>query len=285
VPPRASFDAGFGWQFNGLRVGANFDFGIRPDCFTFVAFHDFTHHDLGHRRLAATDVTRVYSHTTVINNFAANNRVIVNRGIPVDRVSAATHTQIRTVAIRDSSTAPGAFARTKGMENGTPVVYRPQLRKPPTPINVVAQKVDERHPVIHHSTIAAVRTAPAQPFTAPRSTVGSSQSVPRSEIERRSSGSGQSVPRIYLQSPQTTPANPDRSRDSFNPLPPADGRGTPAPRPVPQQQPTASPRDSTRPGVYSPKGYERAVESRPMVRSDSRQSAPSAAASQVRTGN
>jgi len=68
-------------------------------------------------------------------------------------------------------------------------------------------------------------------------------------------------------------------------LPPADGRGTPASRPVPQQQPTASPRDSTRPGVYSPKGYERAVESRPMVRSDSRQSAPSAAASQVRTGN
>jgi Family of unknown function (DUF6600) len=292
VPPRASFDAGFGWQFNGVRVGANFDFRLRPDCFTFVALHDFTRHDLGHQRLPAPDVTRVFNHTTVINNFAANNRTIVNRGIPVDRVSAATHTQIRTVAVRDSSTATRAITRTRGMENGTPVVYRPQLRKPSIPINIVAQKVDERHPVIQHSTIAAVRTAPAQPFTgqpftAPRSPVGPSQTVPRSEIERRSSGSGQSVPRTYLQSPQTTPASPNRSRDSFSPSPPADGRAAPVPRAVPQQQPTASPRDSTRqvPGAYSPKAYERAAESRPMVRTDSRPSAPSAPASQVRTGN
>jgi hypothetical protein len=269
VPPRASFDVGFGWQFNGVRVGANFDFGLRPDCFTFVALHDFTRHDLGHQRLAAPDVTRVFNHTTVINNFAANNRTIVNRGIPVDTVSAATHTQIRTVAVRDSSTATRAITLTRGMENGTPVVYRPQLRKPSTPINVVAQKVDERHPVIQHSTIAAVRNAPTQTFTAPRSPVGSSQTVPRSEIERRSSGSGQSVPRTYLQSPQTTPASPNRSRDSFTPSPPADGRAAPVPRAVPQQQSATSPRDSTRqaPGVYS------------------RPSTPSAAASQVRTGN
>jgi len=82
VPPHAVFDAGFGWRFNGVHVAANFDFGLRPDCFTFVAFNDFTHRDLGHRRLAATEVTRVYSYTTVINNFAANNRTIVNRGVP-----------------------------------------------------------------------------------------------------------------------------------------------------------------------------------------------------------
>jgi hypothetical protein len=287
VPPHAAFDVGFGWRFNGVRVGLNFDFGLRPDCFTFVAFHDFTHHDLGHRRLAATDVTRVYSHTTVINNFAVNNRTIVNRGIPVDRVSAATHTQIRTVAIRDSSSTPGRRTNTRGMENGTPVVYRPQLRKPSTPVNVVAQRVDERHPVIQHSTITAVRNAPTQTFTAPRSPVGSSQTVPRSEIERRSPGSGQWVPRTYLQAPQITPANPNRSRDSFSPSPPVDGRGAPVPRAVPQQQSTSSTRDSSRqvPGAYSPKGYERAIESRPMVRADSRQSAPNAAPSQARTGN
>jgi hypothetical protein len=231
-------------------------------------------------------VPRVYSHTTVLNNFAVNNRTIVNRGVPVERVSAATHTQIRTVAIRDSATAPGAIARARGVENGTPVIYRPQLRKPSTAANIVAQKIDERHPVIQHSTIAAVRTAPAQTFTAPRSPVGPSQTVPRSEIERRSPGSGQSVPRTYLQSPQTTPASPSRSRDSFSPSPPADGRGAPVPRAVPQQQSNSSARDSARQaaGVYSPKGYERSVESRPMVRTDSRPSAPTAA-SQTRTGN
>jgi hypothetical protein len=235
VPPHAVFDAGFGWRFNGVRAGPNFDFGLRPDCFTFVPFHDFTHHDLDHRRLAPTEVTRVYSHTTVINNFAANNRTIVNRGVPVERVSAATHTQVRTVAIRDSSATPGSTTRTRVLENGTPVIYRPQLHKPSTQINVVAQKVDERHPVIQHSTIASVRNAPMQTFTAPRSPIGSSQSVPRSEIERRSPGPRQSVPRTYLQTPQASPSPGRPANNPVNTPAPADGRGTLLPRAVPQQ--------------------------------------------------
>src|SRR5262249_8173381 len=78
VPPRAVLDVGFGWRFNGVRVGLNFDFGLRPDCFTFVAFHDFIRRDLEHQRLAATEVTRVFNRTTVINNFAVNNRTVVN---------------------------------------------------------------------------------------------------------------------------------------------------------------------------------------------------------------
>jgi hypothetical protein len=177
----------------------------------------------------------VYSHTTVINNFTANNRTIVNRGVPTERVSAATHTQVRTVTIRDSSATPGSTTRTRVLENGTPVIYRPQLRKPSTPVNVVAQKVDERHPVIQHSTIASVRNAPMQTFTAPRSPIGSSQTVPRSEIERRTPGSRQSVPRSYLQTPQ---ASPSPSRPANNPgytPAPANGHGTLLPRALPQQ--------------------------------------------------
>jgi len=294
VPPHAVFDVGFGWRFNGARVGLNFDFGLRPDCFTFVAFNDFTHRDLGHRHLASTEVTRVFNHTTVINNFAVNNRVVVNRGVPVDRISAATHTQIRTVAIRDSSAVPGRRTSTRGMENGTPVVYRPQLRKPSTPITVVAQKVDERHPVIQHSTIAAVRTAPAQALTAPRSPAGSPQTVPRSEFERRSSGPGQSVPRselerrsspgqpmsrTYQQTAPVTPAGPARTRDDSAPAPRSDGRGRDTLRTSPQAQSNFGARDAGRevPRFYSPKGSERAADSHPMVRADSRQSAPSAA--------
>jgi hypothetical protein len=231
-----------------------------------VAFNDFTHRDLGQRHLAATEVSRVFNRTTVINNFALNNRVVVNRGIPVDRVAAATHTQIRTVAIRDSTATPGRRMGTRGMENGTPVVYRPQLRNPSIPVNVVAQKVDDLHPVIQHSRIAAVRTAPAQVFTAPRSPVGSSravpgselerrssapsQSVPRSEIERRSSP-GQPMPRTYQQTAPVTPAGPARTPQDSNPAPRSDARGE-------------------RPRVNSPKGSERAADSHPMVRADSR---------------
>jgi hypothetical protein len=291
VPPHAAFDAGFGWRFNGVRVGLNFDFGLRPDCFTFVAFHDFAHRDLGHRRLAATEVTRMYSHTTVINSFAANNRTIVNRGVPVERVSAATHTQIRTVAIRDSSATAGRVTSTRIMENGTPVVYRPQLRKPSTPINVVAQKVDERHPVIQHSTIASVRTAPTQTYSAPRSPLGASRPVPGSELDRRSSGSGQSVPRSELErrssGGQSTPRNYQQtpisptgpSRTDPTPVPRSDMRGRDTLRSLPSQQSNVAARDAARevPRAYSPKAYERSTESRPMTRPETSQPPPNPA--------
>jgi len=275
VPPHAVFDVGFGWRFNGVRVGLNFDFGLRPDHFTFVAFRDFTHRDLGHRHLATTEVTRVYNHTTVINNYTANNRVIVNRGIPVERVSAATHSEIRRVAIRDTPDVRGSTTRTRGIENGTPVIYRQQLHKPAGSINVVAQKVDDHHPVIHHSTITATRNVPTGTFTAPRSPVGSSSTVPRSEIERRSGGSDFSRPRTYLQSPPTPSTS--RSRDTFNSVPRGNGWNGTTLRSSPTPQTTFGERDTPRqvPRVYSPKGYERSMESRPMVRPESRQSAPS----------
>jgi hypothetical protein len=189
--------------------------------------------------------------------------VVVNRGIPVDRVAAATHAQIRTVAIRDSSATAGRRTSTRGMENGTPVVYRPQLRNPSTPVNVVAQKIDERHPMIQHSTIAAVRTAPTQVFTAPRSPIGSSRPVPGSELERRSSAPGQSVPRseierrsspgqpmprTYQQTAPVTPAGPARIQDA-TPARRSDSRGREVPR------------------VNS---SERSADSHPIIRADSR---------------
>ena len=101
LPPHSEFVVGVGWRFNGVAVGVNFDFGLRPQHFTFVALHDFNQHDLGHHRLPPTEVTRIYNHTTVINNYTVNNKTVVNQGIGVQRVAAATHTEIRPVPIRD----------------------------------------------------------------------------------------------------------------------------------------------------------------------------------------
>jgi hypothetical protein len=270
VPPHAVFDLNFGWTFNGAHVGLGFDFGLKSDCFTFVANHDFTHHDLERRHLAATEVKQVYSQTTVINSFAVNNRMIVNRGIPVDRISAATHSEVRKVAIRDVPAVAGQPPPTRGVENGTPVVYRPLLHRPATAINVAAQKIDDRHPVIQHPTITPVRNPTMRSFTAPRSPIGSSHIVPRNELERRSSGAMPSVPRTYLQTPQASPGIPGQPPQNLNPPPHADARSVPVLRTSPQPS-TFGTVDSARqvPRAYSPKGYERAMESQPMVRPES----------------
>ena len=102
LPPHAEFVAGFGWRFNGISVGFNFDFGLHPEHFTFIALHDFHQHDFAHRRLPRTEVTKIYNHTTIINNYTVNNKTVVNQGIKVERVAAATHSTIRPVHLRDA---------------------------------------------------------------------------------------------------------------------------------------------------------------------------------------
>jgi len=152
LPPRADFIAGVGFRFNGVNVGLNFDFGLRPEHYTFVGIHDFTHHDLGHRRLAVNEVRNVYNRTTIINNYTVQNNTVINHGIPVDRVATATHTQIRKVPIRDVPSSSAAVAVRSSERSGS-VAYRTRLTAPArTASTMVAQKVDERHPVIHHQT-------------------------------------------------------------------------------------------------------------------------------------
>ncbi len=250
VPPHAAFDAGLGWRFNGVHVGLNFDFGLRPDRFTFVALKDFTQRDLGHRHLPATEVTRMYSHTTIVNNYTVNNRMVVNNGIPVERVSMATHAEIHKVAVSD---APAGSIRTvtstPRMANGTAVIYRPQLHRPANPVSIVAQKVDDRHPVIQHSAIIA-RNSTIPNYAGPNSTFRPSRAAPGSELERRSTVPTESAPR------------PDRGAvNSFRTPAPQSGPGT---------------RDQS-PRYYSPAGSQRATETQPMVKPQPGQSAPESA--------
>jgi hypothetical protein len=153
VPPRATFEVGYGWRFNGVHVGLNFDFGLRSDHFTFIAMRDFNHRDYGHYRMPRTEVTKIYNRTTVINNYTVNNNTIVNRGIAVDRVASATHTQVRKATIRDLPAGANRTVVTRTADRNN-VVYRPELRAPSRPVKVVAQKVDDRNPVIRHTDLA-----------------------------------------------------------------------------------------------------------------------------------
>jgi len=181
LPPHAVFEAGFGWRFNGVSVAVNFDFGLRPDHFTFVAYKDFNNHDLGHRCLAPTEVTQIYNHTTVINNYVVNNNTIVNQGIKVDRVAAATHSQIRTVAIRDVPAHSPQVTRTQTVGSSSSVLYRPQLAAPTHPTTMVAQKVDDRHPVIQHAPVATAK--PAKVPAARNNSLSAANTVRTTQLE------------------------------------------------------------------------------------------------------
>jgi hypothetical protein len=241
LPPHANFDAHLGFTFNGVHVGATFDFGLGPAHFTFVAMNDFTHHDLGHRCLPAPQVTRIYNQTTVINNYVVNNNVIVNQGVRVERVAAATHTEIRRAAIRDlpaGAPAPGVRAGQR-TEN---VVYRQQPSAPSKPARMVAQKVDDRHPVI--------QPAPLAPLHAERKPAPGAGPAPTMTATRPQPAATRPAPeRTTRERPPTTTVAPERAAQ---PTPPS-GYAERSPG-------KATPASSGSSHVYYPKGYHQAAE-------------------------
>src|SRR5205814_5385129 len=77
--------------------------------------------------------------------------------IPVEHVAAATHTQIHKAVLRDVPAGNAPATHRAAADAATPVVYRHDLKAPVKPANMVAQKVDDRHPIVQHAPIASTR--------------------------------------------------------------------------------------------------------------------------------
>ncbi|HEX9045656.1 MAG TPA: DUF6600 domain-containing protein [Verrucomicrobiae bacterium] len=99
LPPYAEFRAGFGFYYRGASVAMDFDFGLGVDAFLFVSSDHFCD---WHPRSFCFDRPRsvqVFNQTTIVNNYIANNQVIINRGISVDRISGAMHRPLTPVQV------------------------------------------------------------------------------------------------------------------------------------------------------------------------------------------
>ena len=206
LPPRADFDVHLGWRFNGVRVGANFDFGLGVSAFAFFGFGDICSHDLGRRRLPPERVTPVFRQTTVINNYVVNNNTIVHRGIPIERVTAASRVPVPRATVRD---LPAGSAR--ATSRSASVVYRPQLQTPARPVRMVAQKVDTQHPVIQHAPLAAVRTERPATFSRTGSTPVATPRRPAVQAPKTAPSSSGVKPSSSLQyqpTPRTSQSAP-----------------------------------------------------------------------------
>jgi hypothetical protein len=134
------------------------------------------------------------------------NNTIVHRGVPIERVSAASHVPVPRATVRD---LPAGSARTPSRTAS--VVYRPQLQAPARPVNMVAQKVDAGHPVIQHAPIAPVRSAQPSNFSRGGSAPVAAQRQPAVAAPRVSPGPGGAKPGASAQS-QSTPRTSESTR-------------------------------------------------------------------------
>ena len=107
LPPFAVYQEGVGFFYNGLAVSVGFDFGLSWNCFTFVPIGHFCDPHPRHYCVAPAQVTQIYNHTTVINNFNGHGHNLANRGIDPEHITAVTHTSIRPIAIRDTAAPSG----------------------------------------------------------------------------------------------------------------------------------------------------------------------------------
>jgi hypothetical protein len=235
LPPHADFDVHLGWRFNGVRVGASFDFGLGVGAFAFVSFGDFCSHDLGHHRLPPARVTTVYHQTTIVNNYVVEHNTIVHRGIPVERVSSASHVPVPHATVRD---LPAGSARTPS--HSTAVVYRHELKAPARPVHMEAQRVDVSHPVIQHPPIAPANPGRTSAFSHNASAPPSAQ---------RRGGSIES-PKV---SPWSSSSNPAASPQHQPPQKNMQPAPTPGARPSPWSgNPKPAEPKPTQPGPRSP---------------------------------
>jgi hypothetical protein len=230
-PPGAVFDVGFGgWRYRGAHVSASFDFGLGFNHFTFINYSDFGHRDYGRVRISNRENTRIYNNTTVINNYTVVNNRVVNRGLPVDRVSKASHTEFRQVAIRDVRGGATATERSGGGSSRGQAVYRHELKTPERLGPVAVQKVDSQHSIVHQTQVVSTRERSAAASSSgrernsqsydsrstTRSTVDRSTPAARGErqpVDRNSSTPSTSRTDERRDAPRSAPLTPSRSSD------------------------------------------------------------------------
>jgi hypothetical protein len=229
LPPRTTCQAGVGIVFNGSAVSVGFSFGLGANCFTFVPTQRFCDPHPRNFCVAPAQVTQVFNNTTVINNFNVNNRTIVNHGIAVQNISAATRTAIRPVPVHQmNNMAAHGWHSQSFNRNGY---------------------VGGANHMAFTGNSSSQSSVPAQNhFSQPNQNWNTSQTVPsRSAVVPNQTQPGRNtvvamtpqrpVPAVnYYPRPQATPVQ----------TPPADLNNS-NPQPAPSHwQPTGTPRNTTR---------------------------------------
>jgi hypothetical protein len=163
LPPAAIFVAGSGLHVGGVHVGINFDFGLPHYHYTFIPFNRFCDRNPHYHALGPTVVQNVFNQTTVINNIAVANNVVVNHGVPAERVALVTRSEIRQISVRETAPQPQGFARLDKLEKAGDdlVIYRPALNPnaPVKPMTLTNSKGESRTEFVPAGALAGQKIA------------------------------------------------------------------------------------------------------------------------------
>ena len=239
LPPFAVYREGAGFFYRGLNVSFGFDFGLGINCFTFVPIGHFCDPHPRRFRATPTQVTQIYNHTTVINNFNGHGRNLANRGIDPEHITAVTHTPIRPVAIRDTTAPSGHGPRADQLsrDGSTLIVGRPgSMNNPASGGHQNNHSLPSVSPAQNHSPQPNNNwpASPTQPAPQPH--------VPIVTTHGPQEGNAIHIPTQHPSSPANYNSAPPSAPTAPN------NNGTYSPRGWEQIHPSPSPR----PNTYNP---------------------------------
>lgn len=217
LPPGSRFEVGIGWTYRHARVGADFDFGLSVNCFTFVGYNHFRDHHMDRYRVPRRDLEPVFRHSRVDNHYSMNRSSIVNEGPDRRRIGAASHTEVTPIALHHQTVGNPTGIRRDRVDSTTKslTVYHPQFNeKPPG-------KAGEVRPVtINHPNAPAGPTrGDVRPGTRPTEPRTPANPQPGSPSVREP-GTGGSIGGHTPTTPNTTSgATGPRTADNTRPTP------------------------------------------------------------------
>jgi hypothetical protein len=140
LPPHTRYDGRAGFYFGSSLVGDDFEFNLTADDYFFVPYGNFCdRHPWGHV-VPSARARDAYRNTSFVrNSYGFEGGHIVNRGLPVDRISKAMSRPVVQVAIVNDNLRPGQLIQRGLLKDNQLVMYRPAIA-PATPKNPTAIK-------------------------------------------------------------------------------------------------------------------------------------------------
>ena len=194
-----------GLLYNGAPVAPNYDFGMGADLFDFVPMGHFFDANTERFRLSAAQAAQAFARSKVLNDINSNDGTIVDDGIPVNKIAAATRGAVRSFTIQPvkSVALPGARGEQILPDGETLAINRPffNVNVPSALRQGVWPIAAQEQPVAHQTPTIIVNENPLNYPPANNQ---------NSVIYVDSAGqNGPSVPTVTTDGPQDYPANAD----------------------------------------------------------------------------
>lgn len=175
LPPHCYYSEETGLMYNGAAITSSYDFGIGANVFNFVPMADLFDSNVERFRLPAAPSAQLFAQSQVLTAINSNDRIIVNDGIPLSTIAAATHGRIRSLTIQpvESVALPGARGDQVLPDGETLAINRPYFVNAPSALQGVKPVPAQEQPVPHQGTIFIFNENPLNysPASSPENSV------------------------------------------------------------------------------------------------------------------